>query len=294
MTGETTTGETAAREASDGRARRRDGAGDERVASLVEENERLRAERADGVRDARFRRAAGVLLGLSVALAVVGGLLSGLRTVAVSLAGIGLFTSVLLYFTSAGRFVPLGTAERVAAPLLESREALVYEFDLVDEEVYVPTSADPPEASVLALPSGADVPPVTALEAPVIDAAAGGSPSEDGLAFRPSGGSLFVDYAPRLSVGGEERPADLAAELAEAVVEEFEIADDVEVEVEADDGIIRVDVEGVDYGLLSRFDHPVISFLGTGLAVTLRRPVRVEERLSLDDRGSERVSFGLE
>lgn len=266
---------------------------DARLTSLVAENSRLRADHDAQVRGSRLRRAALVIGALGVVFGLVGVAFPELRTVAISLAGVGLFTSVLLYYTTSERFVSLHVAERIHDPLAEGREALVGTFGVADRRVYVPISDDPPRARVLALPAGADVPPVTAVESVVVDAAAGGEPT-DGLSFRPSGEELFATYAPRLDEDIDVQPDELGTELAEVVVEEFELAADIEVEAELDAGRLRVDVVDAAFGPATRFDHPIASFFGTGFAVVLREAVRVDAAGEAEGREGERLVYRLE
>ena len=66
----------------------------------------------------------------------------------------------------------------------------------------------------------------------------------------------------------------VAASVGDALVEQFELVDGVDVDVEA--GRATLAVDGSVYGPVDRFDHPVASLFATTLAVELDEPVALE------------------
>ncbi|NHN46669.1 hypothetical protein G9464_03545 [Halostella sp. JP-L12] len=218
------------------------------------------------------RRAIVVLAGLGTA-ALLGALtLPDARTVLFALAGVGLFGAVLLRYLTPTRFVHPTAGESLYAAFAATGEELVAELELRDERVYVPTAANDREnASVrLFVPSRSDyvIPDDGELAALFVDSDDGRA---EGISVRPSGGQLYREYRRSVSGGLAERPAPLAEQLTDGLVNQFELVDDASAEVE--DGRLRVSMTDCAYGPADRFDHPVSSFLAVGLATGLGVPV---------------------
>jgi hypothetical protein len=70
-----------------------------------------------------------------------------------------------------------------------------------------------------------------------------------------------------------EAPEDLGAQLTDALVEQFELVDAVELEHDAAGNRLTVGVDDTVYGPPDQFDHPVVSLVAVGVAVGLDRPV---------------------
>lgn len=239
---------------------------------LRAENRRLREQYAR-IRRANDRRTA-------VGLSVVGGLAGvaavafpSVRVVLVALAGTGLFAAVLTYYLSPERAIPASVGERVYTALADNEAALATELDLRDERIYVPTPDGDAPAKLFA-PQRRDyeVPPASALESVLVVT---DSPHHRGVALYPSGGYLFEEFAEALPDDIERDRARLADQLADGLVEQFELADSAVPEV-GPDSDVTVAVSGSAYGPADRPDHPVASFFGVGFAVALREPVAVE------------------
>lgn len=240
-----------------------------RIDVLEEENERLRAEftRAQRVRN---RRTAAGFAGLGL-LCVLGGVLfPGVRSVLFALGGTGLFAAILTTWVTPERFVSADVGERVYAALASNHAAMTAELGLTGTPVYVPRRAD--VRLWVSQADGNAAPEPAALDDTFV---VGEAADDRGVALEPTGRRLVeslngVGTDPEIDVGMA------ATTLASALVETFEIADSAESNVDRSNGRATFEITGAIYGDPNRFDHPVTSILGVGLAETLDESVRVE------------------
>jgi len=261
---------------------------------LREENERLREEYARA-RQSQYRQSAATLFVVGV-LAFAGGVVvTDARTVLVALGGTGVFLGVLVYFVTPERFISASVGEAVYASLAHNESRAVAELGLEDEWVYVPRQAGADEDSDGG--TAADsvrlfVPQREAYAVPDRDAlgdlfVVSDDPRERGLSLRPTAADLYADF--EQAVGGEpsDDPGELAAELGDAVVEQFELADSARADT-AGAGRVALRVSGSAMGALDRIDHPVASLLGVGFAGAVGEAVTVAVAAA-DDPGDEYI-----
>jgi len=245
---------------------------------LVEENRRLREEYVRSRRIAHRRTALGLFA--VGALAVLGGLaLPSSRTVLFALGGTGLFGAVLTYFLTPEQFVAADTGERIYAAFAETGRELVAELGLRDDRVYAPVrTGDDSVAGVrLFVPQRGDyvVPDPEKLDSlfVVTDDEFG-----RGVALPPTGGALYREFASAMTTEVADRPGPLGEQLADALVEGFELAESARPDVDPDDGRLTVELSGLVYGAADRFDHPAASFLAVGVAAELGAAVTTTVR----------------
>lgn len=292
-----------------------------RLDLLREENRRLRREYARARRSQYRRSALG--LGLVGALALVGGILfPANRVVLFALAGTGLFAAVLTYYLTPERLVPVSVGRSVYGTLAAGFEAISADLGLAPDRVYVPTvtagseavpderdvtDGDPgsgpvrlflPHRSSFTLPPGEDLEPGFVVSE---------DPSTRGVALTPVGAPLFDEFERAVTGPIAADPAQLAEQLGDALVEQFELVDSARVDAgddTEDGGAFTVGISGSAYGPLDRFDHPVVSFLAVGAANAFEGPVTVTvadgddrvdgvvavERYSESESASERAS----
>lgn len=239
-----------------------------RLDALAGENRRLRREYARARRQQYRRTAAGLaLVGLLAVAAAV--LVPTQRTVLLALGGTGAFGAVLTWTLTPERFVAAAVGERIHRAHASNQAALRTELGLQDDRIYVPADAEParlfvPQQDSFEVPAALD----TLLVVPE-------DPDGRGIALAPTGGPLYEWFA--ASIAGEPAtdPADLAAQLADAAVEDLELAAAASVAVDREGDGVAVRVEDPVFGDLDATDHPVPSFLATGLAATVDRPVSV-------------------
>ncbi|ELZ11170.1 hypothetical protein C479_07673 [Halovivax asiaticus JCM 14624] len=235
------------------------------VELLADENARLRETYANAKR-ARYRRTALGLAGVGM-LAVVGGLtVPAGRDVLFVLGATGLFGALLTYVLTPERFVAASVGERIYGALATNHAALIDELGLRSEPRYLPgTSSVAPKVFV---PQRASTTSPTGETGPIVT-------DEDhrGLLLEPTGAELYTAFAEASPADPATTPAPLAGQLAEAVVDQFELARTIEPDVDGDR--VTFAVTDAAFGPLDRFDHPIPSFLAVGLAASRGRPVRL-------------------
>lgn len=239
-----------------------------RLDLLREENRRLRRAHRR-TRQTRYRRTAVGLAALG-ALALAGAaLFPGPRDVLLALAGVGLFSGVLVYYLTPERFIAAPVGERIYGAYARTGEALVGDLGLRAERVYLPTD----DGARLFVPQHAayDVPTPADLDGVVVVT---DEESRRGVAVHPTGAGLYREF--ERTVAGEPAadPDVLAEQLADALVEAFELADGAS--PDAGDGRLTIGVSEPVYGPVDGFDHPVASFVGVGVARVRGEPVVVD------------------
>lgn len=249
-----------------------------RVAVLEEENERLRREYARSKR-ARHRRTALGLFAVGGVAVLAGLALPPSREVLFALGGTGLFAGVLTYFLTPERFLPADVGESVYDALAETRTAIRAELGLADATVYVPPSEGRTRSSRVFVPQQADydLPDRDALSRTFVTAEG----NRRGVAFEPTGETLVDAFERALSSSLTDDPETLADQLADGVVQQFELAESVS--ADTDERRVTFGVSGSAFGGVDRFDHPIPSVLAVGLARGLARPVEVETVRASDD-----------
>jgi hypothetical protein len=245
---------------------------------------RLRAgarERAGDARRHRRRTAAG-FAALGAAALAGGALFPGLREVMLVLGGTGLFAALLVTTLLPVRPVPTAVGRAVYDALAGASGTVAGELGLVGERVYVPVTRG--ESAVrLFMPQTADyrVPSDDSLADALVVT---DDPRERGLSTRPTGDAVFGAYAGALPDADAETPEAAAEQLAEALVDVLGLVQTATLRPVTGDRV-ELTVTGSTYGRLDRFDHPVPSFVATGLARRVDRPVRLA---SVADEGGGR------
>lgn len=241
-----------------------------RVEVLREENRQLRRE-SRRLTQTRYRQTALGLLGVAV-VATLGALLfPAPRSVFVVLAGIGGFGAVLTYYLTPERFIAASVGEQVYATLAGNGDQFVDEFGLTDHRVYVPTGQGEVR---LFVPQHEEftVPEASALDRVAVVA---GERRARGIALEPTGARLHAEFERSRIPDDPDDVGAVADALADAIVEQFELARAADSEVDTGDGRVTVAIQNSALGTVTRFDHPVASVVATGLALDLDRPVQL-------------------
>ncbi len=256
-----------------------------RLDALEAENQRLRRNIAQVYRN-RYRRTAYGFATLGF-LALFGAVLFPVvRDVLVALGGTGLFAAIVLHYLTPERFVAATVGERIFEALADDQTSMLHELDLEGDRIYVPTTGPTGRTVRLFVPQHADydLPPDEALDTTFV------VPSDDrqrGVAFDPTGVGLLADLRSATPTGMDSDLETVANQLADGIVEVFELARRATVEVDLTAERVSVLVEQSAYGPVDRFDHPVASLLATGLATASGAPVRV----SIDEPDSDRDGY---
>lgn len=236
---------------------------------LREENRRLREEYKYARRSNYRRTALGLALVGGIAVGA-GMLFPGTRTVLFALGATGIFGALLTYYLTPERFITVSVGEAIYRAFADNGRALADDLGL-GEPVYVPR----------------EVADDVRLYAPQADADGSGTLPEDdaldpgfvigetsrGLALVPTGDTLFEEFERSLTGPLADTPGTLAEQLADGLVEQFELVDGADVDASRER--VTVGISGSAYGAVGRFDHPVASFLAGGFARAFDVPTDV-------------------
>ena len=245
---------------------------------LAAENNRLRELLAASQRT-QYRDTA-LALGAVGVVCIIGGFVAPTaETVLFALGGVGIFGGVLTYFLTPTQFISADIGEQVYTSAAVTYEQLCSMLGLSDRRLYVPaeqTDASPTQAQAppgwLFVPQDPDTAPPepSALSLGLIV-----SESHRGLAVRPTGSGLFSSFYTTLTEPVGTTPSVLCEQLSDALVEDFELVESVDYDLDRTDGRISMTFTNPLYGDGTRFDHPVVSFVATGVATGLQTPVDI-------------------
>lgn len=232
---------------------------------LSEENDRLREEYARAKRSQYYRSALG-LVGIGM-VAVVGGILfPSVRPLLFVLGATGLFAGLLTYFLTPERFITADVGQSVFTAAADDIESILGELGLQERQVYVPITDERGERTCrLFVPQHENyrVPESAALQSTFVTTA---DSETRGVAFTPTGQRLFREFERTLRGGVSRNPSQLAAQLADGLVEQLELCEQVTPDVDTDTGRATFGVVGSTFGPLDRINNPIASFLGVGIA----------------------------
>lgn len=249
-------------------------------AALVAELETLRAE-TDRLRSSYVRARRSQYRWTAVGFAVLGLLVTAggvlfpaTRTILLALGGTGLFAAVLTWFITPERFVSASVGDAVYEALARNHDRLCRDLGLADERIYVPTDDVTtgvrlfvPQRTAFRIPDADDLDSLFV----VTD-----DEATRGVSLRPTGETLFREFERALNGPLGDTPDEVVVRAREAVVEQFEIATDLETDLDRDEGRLSLRTVDSTYGELARFDHPVVSTVAVALARGVDRPIRVE------------------
>lgn len=243
---------------------------------LAAENRRLRQRVADAQRS-RYRGTAVALCGVGLLCGLLGLLTPGAATVLFALGGTGVFGGVLTYFLTPERFISADVGQRVYTATADSFERLCTDLGLSDRRVYVASTAEDRDGTEAAATSSWLFVPqtesTTVPEPAAFDSALVVEAGHRGLALRPTGSGLFATLETSLTEPLGTTAETLCAQLSDAVVEEFELAQTVEYDTEPAAGRVSVRISEAVYGDGSGFDHPLVSLWAVGLSTGLGTPI---------------------
>ena len=243
---------------------------------LRAENRRLREEYRRA-RQTGYRRTA-IGLGAVGAVAVLAGVLfPAARDILFVLGAIGIFGGVLTRYLTPGRFVAAETGERVYAAHADSLGALLEQLGLSETHEYVPVAGEPPARLFVPQHQEYSRPDGDELEHPLV---VGDRDDERGMSIVPAGGTLFREFESSLAGSLGEDPTTVVEQVADALVEGFELARTVETDVDAADGRATLSLGGAVYDDADLPDNPLGSLLAVTLAEALSVPVRLETERS--------------
>ncbi|ELY62806.1 hypothetical protein [Natrinema versiforme] len=241
-----------------------------RAELLEKENERLRDEYTRA-RQSQYRRTAAGLAIVGILASFAAALFPDSREVLFVLAAVGLFGGVLTYYLTPGTFVAADVGERIYAAMAANEAAIAEELGLDDDHVYLPSNDAADARLYLPQRSADELPTFDELEGAILT-----DPDHRGLALEPTGSPLFESFERALTGDLATAPAPLATQLADGIVEQFELAGGAEPDTDASAGRVTIAINDSSFGDISRFDHPIASFLAVGFVSGLERPIRLE------------------
>lgn len=256
---------------------------------LQAENEILREEirrlRQEFYRSKRttFRRTA-------IGLGVIGmlGLISAIifpdqRTVFIALGATGIFAGLLTFYVTPERFVTSTIPEGIYRSYNSLGIELISQLGLSDRRIYLPIRSESDSGAVkLFIPQqhNFEIPDSSSLNGPFVITE---SDRKRGIILEPTGNSLLDEFRSGIDTEDDDLVSVVEA-LAESLVDQFEIAETALADVDRVTSSATVGISGSSIGLFDKFDHPIVSFIGVGMASTLNQPVSVQTRTKGDDR----------
>jgi hypothetical protein len=243
--------------------------------ALRAENRRLRREYLRA-RQTQYRDAALGMFALGAVALVGAASFPAFRTVLLVLAGTGGFGGVLFYFLTPDRLVPVSVGRAAYDAHAATGRDLRGELGLRDASVYVPLREEGTTESVrLFLPQASewDLPGDDALGSLFVDPDAADT---RGVSLTPTAATLYDEFARGAGEPRGSEADDLLGRLRDAAVEQFELARRIDGDVDEAARRVAIRVTDPAYGALTEFDHPLVSFVGVGLAAGLSSPVAVD------------------
>ena len=237
---------------------------------LAAENRRLQAAYARS-HQSRYRQTASGLAILGVVAFVGGLLIPNGREVLFALGGTGLFGGLLTYYLMPDRFLAAGVGEQVYATMATNHAVIADELGLQDERIYVPTGDS--TLARLFVPQRVEYELPADLARPIVT-----DELQRGLVLEPTGTGLFREFERTIDGELTDTPSVLAAQLTDVLVESLELARSAraDVDIEEPTGRATVTVAASSLGPVDQFDHPIASFLASGFAIGLDKPVSLE------------------
>lgn len=243
---------------------------------LSSENERLRKEYSRA-RQASYRRTSLGLGAVGVGAVLSGLLFPAVRDVLFVLGAIGVFGAVLTRYLTPERFVAAETGERIYAAQAETLSDLTGQLGLNETYVYVPVEGPPPVRLYIPQHAEYSIPDEEALDRPLV---IGERADERGASFVPTGATLFRAFERSLTGSLGSTPSTVVDQVADALVENFELARTAESSIDPDEGRATLVLTEAVYADTDTLDNPLGSLLAVGLAESLAVPVRLETNRS--------------
>ena len=249
---------------------------------LREEIRRLRREYYRSKRTTFRRTAIGLgvigLLGLTSAI-----IFPDQRTVFIALGATGIFAGLLTFYLTPERFVTSTIAEGIYRSYDSLGIELISQLGLSDRRVYFPIrSKSDPGAAKLFIPQEHkfQIPDSSSLNGPFVITE---SDRKRGIILEPIGNSLLDEFRSGVDTEDDDLVTVVEA-LTASLVDQFEIAETAVADVDRVTSSATVGISGSSIGLFDKFDHPIVSLIGVGMAMTLNQPVSVHTRTKVDDR----------
>lgn len=243
------------------------------VEILREENTQLREAYAHSRRTNYRRTAMGLFAVGSIA---IGGaaLFPAVRQILLALGSIGIFGSLLTYYLTPEKFVAATVGEQIYTAFAQTTENLTSELGLAQTQIYVPTDGPIPARLFVPQREDDDLPEPDELTNVLVV----GTNETRGVSLLPTGSYLFREFEQTLTEPFGDTPERAIQQLTDAVVEDFELARNIEIDSDRDATPSRITarISGSSFEQSERLDNPIASLLGVGLAVAVETAVTVD------------------
>ena len=237
------------------------------IDALQTQNDRLRTDYARA-RKVSYRKTALALAAIGVVAVLGGVMLPEVRAVLFVTGSIGLFGGALTRFLTPARVVPVSVGEGVYDAATTTLAGLRDELGLQAMTVYVPvndrTRGFIPRDREFELPEN------------VAHAFPKDRNGAQGLSFAPSGQQLTRETDQIRTARTPDTALHAIEQIADSLVEHFEIADQITVKKETDFQEFTVLVDEPAFGSLTRLDHPIVSALACAAAQGADEPVVIK------------------
>jgi hypothetical protein len=257
-----------------------------RIDELEAENERLKTVVGPRV---TYRRAAVLLILIAAAAAGATTVYPESRDVLIGIAGTGAFGAVLLGTLVQERLVSASVGRAIYDVLWENEFRIANRLRIAETSRYVPTDEESLGVRLYLTRSFEDpLPPSESMDSTVVTVG-----DHYGMLLEPTGREFLAELVrTNGDLPGNVRVAQVL--LREAIAQQFELADSVEVvdlafPDEAGRNRMTVRVWGSVLGDAARLDHPIRSFIAVSLARIVGEPIEAEG--TTEENGSALLTF---
>ena len=242
------------------------------VELLRVENDRLR-ERLDRSQRKKHVRATAALATAGLAALVGAVFFPFARELLIALGATGVFGAILVVYLTPERFVSSSVGEGLYRSVEADRQTILEQLDVRGTPIYVPVETARGAEIRLFVPQHGEyaIPQAEYLDAVFVTTS---NELARGVAFDPTGTTLGEELRRSVPGGLADDPETLASQLADGLVETFELVDAAETDV--DEKRLSIVVTNSAYGPVDRLDHPIASLVGTTVAEVTDGPVTVE------------------
>jgi len=237
------------------------------VDALQAENERLRAD-YDRARSVSHRKTALALAAIGTVAVLGGAVFPEVRAVLFATGATGLFGAVMTRYFTPARVLPVSVSESVYDAATTTLAGLRDELGLQPITVYVPVG----DRTRGFMPRDRDFEPPEN----VAHAFLGDDAVSQGVSFAPSGQQLARETDRIRVTNAPDTALEAAEQVADSLVEHFEVADRITVEKGTTSRELLVEADEPAFGSLTRLDHPIVSALGCAAAQCVDEPVIID------------------
>lgn len=234
---------------------------------LKTENERLRTDYARA-RAVTYRKTALALAVIGLVAVLGGVVLPDVRTVLFVTGAIGLFGGTMTWYLTPERVVPVSVSESVYDGAMTTLTDLKNELGLQPTTVYVPVG----DQTRGFIPRDSDFETPENLSYVFPNDTSG----SEGITFTPTGQEMAREVTEIRTTQAPETTLGAVEQVADSLVEHFEVADQITVEKSTVAREVVISVDEPAFGPLSRLDHPVVSALACAAAQSVDSPVTVD------------------